>query len=93
MKDFIVINGEKTQISNGILDLGWKKKKILSKIAEFEKLKHLKGLILRGNDLESIPDSHVHLTSLKLLNIAGNPLKKLPECISELKNRGVTIYC
>ena len=84
MNDFVVINGEKNYILNGLLDLGWKGIKNLSDILEFEKLDHLKGLILRENDLEFIPDSISLLTSLELLNIAGNRLSYLPKSIGNM---------
>ena len=85
MNNFAEYDGEKTSITNGVLDLSWKKIKNFSHIKGLARSTPLRELILRENDLISIPETIGKLDSLQILNIGGNQLSVLPISIGKLE--------
>ncbi|NVM38392.1 MAG: hypothetical protein HWN81_22545, partial [Candidatus Lokiarchaeota archaeon] len=84
MNNFVEFNGEKISIIDSVLDLSWKKINDFSKIEGLTHSLALRELILRENDLSSIPEIIVTLKTLQGLNIAGNQLTKIPDSIGNL---------
>lgn len=59
---------------------------------DLSKAKKLKNITLNNNKLEGIiPESICDLKELKVLHLQYNELNNLPECICDLKKRGVEV--
>jgi len=55
-------------------------------------LTSLKELNLWGNDLTTLPESMINISSLKILYVSGNPLdRSAKSVVKQLKKNGVAI--
>jgi Leucine-rich repeat (LRR) protein len=73
------------------LDLSWNN---LTTLPEWiDSLSSLEQLNLWGNNLKSLPSSIGNLSSLKILNLNFNKfIRKIPESLEVLQNKGLKIY-
>lgn len=56
-------------------------------IVNANRISTIKTLSFKNNNLTSVPDTIVELTSLEVLDLQNNPkLKTLPECLGEMEN-------
>ena len=62
----------------------WKRKNYTS--LTIEELKNIKSLDLGYTEIVDLPFEFMYLESLESLNLSGNNLQKVPECVWELKN-------
>ncbi|MBN1802173.1 MAG: hypothetical protein JW891_11740 [Candidatus Lokiarchaeota archaeon] len=82
--EFVVLNGNKIPVVNGMLDLSNREISDLKEIEGLYKLNSLRYLNLFNNKLEKLPASIKNLKSLQEINLMINRLESLPIEIGDL---------